>query len=119
VAAAVRCRRSISGPLPQSTCASSWPSLAAAGRENAPTHPDAEFEDDPEGRAAWDADPLGQFRHRFGTRAVDAMLNGTGTQVTTAYEMIACLPSEVSDGHAIWRILMKITSRTDPYNVHE
>ena len=50
---------------------------------------------------------------------VDALLIGTGTGVTTVYEMIACLPCEDSDGQVTWRILMKIKSRTDPYNTDE
>lgn len=77
--------------------------------------PDSEFEGDPESRAAWDADPIGEFQRRFGTMITDSMLVGTGTQVTTVYEMIACLPSNDSDGHATWRLLMTIKSRTDPF----
>jgi hypothetical protein len=80
--------------------------------------PNAEFEDDLEGRAAWEADPVGEFRNRFGTLVADALLMGTGTQVTTVYEMVACLPSEDSDGYATWRILMKIKSRTGLFNIH-
>jgi hypothetical protein len=84
--------------------------------------PDMEFEDDPEGRAAWDADPLSGFQQRFGTRGVDTSLYGTGAlagaQVTTVYEMIACLPSEDSDGHSTWRLLMRTKSRTKPYTTH-
>ena len=76
---------------------------------------DSEFEGDPEGRAAWDADPLGEFQRLLGTMITDAMLVGTGTQVTTVYELVACLPSDDSDGHATWRLLMKIRSRTDPF----
>lgn len=79
--------------------------------------PDAEFEHHPEWRAAWEADPVGQFRQRFGTRVVDALLAGTGTQVTTVYEMVACLPSEDSDSHSTWRILMKIKSREGPFKI--
>lgn len=36
--------------------------------------PEAESEYDPEWQAAWEADPVGQFRRRFGTRIVDALL---------------------------------------------
>jgi hypothetical protein len=81
--------------------------------------PDAEFEGDPEGRVAWDADPLGEFQRLFATKTTDSMLIGTGTQVTTVYEMVACLPSNDSDGHATWRLLMKIRSRTDPFPTGE
>ena len=77
--------------------------------------PDSEFEGDPEGQAAWDADPLAAFQRRFGTQIADYMLTGTGTQVTTVYEMIACLPSEDADGHSTWRVLMKIQSQTEPF----
>jgi hypothetical protein len=77
--------------------------------------PDSEFEDEPEDRAAWDADPLGGFQQRFGTRIVDSLLGDTGTQVTTVYEMIACLPSEDADGHSTWRLVMRIKSRTDSH----
>lgn len=76
--------------------------------------PDSEFEADPEGRAAWDADPLGEFQRRFRTMIADYLLTGTGTQVTTVYEMIACLPSGDPAGHTTWRLLMRIKSRTDP-----
>jgi hypothetical protein len=80
--------------------------------------PDAEFEDDPGERAAWDADPVGQFLRRFGVHSVDALLTGTGPdagkQVSTVYELVACLPSEDPDGHVTWRLLMKIRSRVGP-----
>jgi hypothetical protein len=79
--------------------------------------PDIELEYAEE-RAAWNADPMGQFLHRFGVCYVDALLTGggpdAGKQVSTVYELVACLPSENPDGQATWRLLMKIRSRTGP-----
>jgi hypothetical protein len=80
--------------------------------------PDIEF-DEPEERAAWESDPLGQFLQRFSTYFVDALLTGAGPhagkQVSITYELVACLPSEESDGHATWRLLMRIRSQNGPY----
>ena len=80
--------------------------------------PDADLEGDPQGRAAWDADPVGEFVRRFGSHGTDTSYYSTDPnadhealarrKTTTIYETVAFMPSEDPDGHTTWRLLMKI-----------